>query len=336
MNKTFGSLVAATAAAAALSLVTLASASAASTSASTGSSAVAAGSSAVAAGSSAVAAGSQVRNPNWAGWVDTINHPGGYNRFNRVTAMFKVPGINCAKSVIGGKRYPNGPYSAAAFWVGFDGTNSDSAYLEQAGIGATCSGPKAYAQYNAWYQMTPTKHVIVPLKGSRSNPGTVRAGDSIQVQVLDTAGVDPNSPKWANPKYAGYSYSVLIRDTTRNVWFYQNGLKPSDSTGYAGGQAPDSSAEVITEGPGIGGPYHKPYATGLADMGTVNYTDVYVSSLASGWIYELNMHSTNGIWTAAPWIAGHNVWWGWQTLMHPGSLGGSVGNYSSPFSTYWK
>jgi hypothetical protein len=337
MNQTIRSLVAASAATAALSLITLAAAStSAASSATTATSA-----------SSVVPTGNQVLSNSWTGWVDTMNQAGGYNRFNRIEATFKVPGINCGKSVIGTKRYPGGPYSAAAFWVGLDGTNSDSNYLEQAGITATCASKGAFAQYYAWYQMTPKTVKKVPLAG-------LRVSDSITVVVIDTAGVDPNSPKWADPKYAGYSYSVSIKDTTRKTGYYQNGLKPSNSAGYAGGQAPGTSAEVITEGVS-NGPYNTPYATGLADMGTVNYTDVYVDSLDTGWIYGMNMHP-NSWWTAAPWSAGHQhyIWfWGqnpqdhnkwewykvntyWQTLMHPGTLGGVAGGSSSPFSTYWK
>ena len=70
-------------------------------------------------------------------------------------------------------------------------------------------------------------------------------------------------------------------------------------------------------------------------MGTVNYTDVYVTSFATGWIYGMNMQS-NQYWTATPWNAGHEVWPEWRTFMHPGSLGGTPGDSSSPFSTYRK
>ena len=156
-----------------------------------------------------------------------------------------------------------------------------------------------------------------------------------------------------------------IQDTTRHISWYRNGLRPSNYPGYGGGRAPDSSAEVITEavsnGPFAGdnlktNPWSKGPATiGLADMGTVSYTDVYVSSDVTGWIYGMNMHS-NGTWTATSWNAGHEVYtwtWGqnkqdhnkwewykvylyWQPLIHPGSLGGQVGDYSAPFSTYWK
>jgi hypothetical protein len=344
MNKIFGSLAAATAAAGALSLITLAAASP------PGSGPAAAATSS----SSAITAGAQL-NSSWAGWVDTMKHTGGRNRFNRVTATFKVPGINCSKSVIGTKlRFPGGPFSEAAFWVGLDGTNSDSGYLEQAGISAECASKTAYATYFSWYQMTPKDVNGVRLTGSKGNPATVRVGDSITVTVMDTAGVDPTSPKWDDPAYAGRVYSVRITDSTRHVGYYRNGLTPAGSTGYAGGRAPGTSAEVITEAP-ANGPWNKPHAVGLADMGTVSYTDVYVSSSATGWIYGLSMKS-NGTWSADQWNAGHQhtlrVWgqnpkdhnkWEWytvntywQTLMHPGSLGGTCPGCSSPFSTYWK
>ena len=150
-----------------------------------------------------------------------------------VTATFKVPGINCSKSVIGGKRYPGGPYSAASFWVGLDGTNGDSNRLEQAGVTVTCASKTSPAQYHAWYQMTPWVIGKVSLAG-------IRAGDSITVLVWDTDVVTPNSPKWGNPKYAGYSYSVSIKDTTRGTSWYQNGLRPDQNGLPHGSRAPDS------------------------------------------------------------------------------------------------
>jgi hypothetical protein len=314
MNKIFGSLAAATAAAGALSLITLASASPAASQA------------ASLTASSAVTAGTG--STNWAGWVDTMKKTGGPNRFNRVTATFKVPGINCAKSLIGSKRYPGGPYSGAGFWAGLDNGGANKTWLEQAGITALCSGPKAYATYYAWYQMDPNHNVKVLLRGSKGNPATVRVSDSITITVMDTGGLTPSSPKWADPALAGHIYSVSIQDTTRHVGYYSNAL-------HTPSRAPDSSAEVITEGIGTDGPYHKPYATGLADMGTVHYTDVYVSSYATGWIYGMSMKSSP-TWTATPWTLGHRNSLGWHVLVHPGPLGGTSPGSSSPFSTYWK
>jgi hypothetical protein len=311
MRRLTASLVAA--ATGALALIPLASASAATTS--------------TPVASSATLAGSQTESHSWAGWVDTMNKPGGYHQFKGVEATFKVPGINCSGSVIGSKRYPGGPYSAAAFWVGLDGTNSDSNRLEQAGITGTCASKTSSAQYYAWYQMTPFTVVKVSLAG-------LRAGDSITVAVEDTDGVTPYSPKFGNPADAGYSYSVSIKDSTRGSSYYKNGLRPDQNGLPHGSRAPDSSAEVITEAVS-NGPYNTPHATGLADMGTVNYTDVNVSSFASGWIYGMSMKSTEW-WTATAWNAGHEVWPEWRTLINPGSLSGNVGGGPSPFSTYWK
>ena len=318
MNRTIRSLVAATAATAALSLITLA---AASTSA------------AARPAASPLTASSTTKSLVWAGYVDTMNHPGGYNRFKSVQATFKVPAINCSKSIVVGHpwpaRYPGHKYwSAAGFWVGLDGGENDTANLEQTGITGYCTGPKAAAQYEAWYQMDPQLYVIIPLKDAKSHQGTMRVGDTIHVQVWDTAGVDPRSPKWANLKYAGYIYSVGIQDTTRGISYYSNGLKPR-TNGY--GRAPDMTAEVITEAVS-GGPYSTAkYTIGLAKMGTVNYTDVYVSSFATGWIYGINMHS-NWVWSASKYSVNQP-----RTLIGVTALGGSAANAgsSSPFSTYW-
>jgi Peptidase A4 family len=272
--------------------------------------------------------------PSWAGWVDTMNKPGGSSKFKMVTATFTVPGINCGKSLIGSKRYPTGPYSAVAFWAGFDGTSTDypgsgSSYndslrLEQAGITGTCASKGAFAAYYAWYQMTPFTVVKVPLKG-------LRVSDSITVTVIDTDGVTPRSVKYGNPADAGYSYSVRITDHTQHSSYYANGLRPDQNGLVHGSRAPDSSAEVITESPGLGGPYNTPNATGLAYVARVNYSDVEVTSFDTGWIYGYSMKS-NQYWTAVQWNAVHDG----KTLMHAGSLGGPGIASPSPFSTYWK
>ena len=203
MNKTFGSLVAATAAAAALSLITLAAASP------PGSGPAAAATSS----SSAITAGSQL-NSSWAGWVDTMSQSGGRNRFNRVTATFKVPGINCSKSVIGTKlRFPGGPYSEAAFWVGLDGTNSDSGYLEQAGI---CGGVRQQDRLRDVLLLVPDDaegRQRRQAHGLEGQPGWCGVGDSITVTVME------HRPAWIparrsgiDPAYAGRAYSVRITD----------------------------------------------------------------------------------------------------------------------------
>ena len=274
--------------------------------------------------SSVINAGSSTPSADWAGYVDTMNHPGGYNQFKSVRATFTVPGINCSKSVIGGKPWPAGTpghkyWSAAGFWVGLDGSLTDSQRLEQAGITGYCTGPKAYAQYEAWYQMTPRKYVTVPL--------AVRVGDRITVTVWDTDGVTPQSPKWGDPKYAGYSYSVDIQDTTRNTSWYRNGLRPDQNGLPHGSRAPDRTAEVITEAVSYGPYANAKYTIGLADMGTVSYTHAMVSAYDTGWIYAQQLAS-NHYWTAAKYSV--NV---------PRNLIGTTaltpGNEESSFSTYW-
>lgn len=290
---------------------------------------------------------SSTASSNWAGYVDTMKTPSGdngYDRFKGVTATFKVPAVSCQGSVPG--TYPPPPpvpgqskdYSAVSYWVGLDGNGTDTKSLEQAGIGATCSSKTASPHYYAWYQMDPQQgNVPVTL--------TVRTGDTIWVSVEDTDGVTPESPKFGNPADTGYAYSVLIEDKTRNTKWSKNGLKPGD-----GVRAPDATAEVITEAVS-NGPYFVSakaphYDIGLAQTGTVNYTDVEVTSLHTGWIYAIAMQS-NQYWTVAGWNAGHTVWWWfwdintrkwihehyWSSLLGPSQLNG--GGEVSWFSTYW-
>jgi len=318
LSRTLTRLAAAAAAAASLAFISLA----------------AAGAPAAGPAASALTAASSTPSSVWAGYVDTIRHPGGRNRFSSVAATFKVPAITCAKSIVVGHpfpaSYPGHKYwSAAAFWAGLDGGNGDADSLEQAGITGYCTGPRVAAQYEAWYQMNPHHNVVVPLRNAAGHPGTVRAGDTIQVSVRDTAGVTPGSPKWADPRYAGYIYAVTLKDTTRGLSYDSGSLKLRS---FGTGRAPGMTAEVITEavsgGPYSSGPKH-PYTIGLARMGVVRYTDVYVSSLATGWIYGMGMHST-GTWTVAKYVIDTP-----RDLIGVTALGGIAPGSSSPFGTYW-
>jgi hypothetical protein len=315
MNKTITRLAAAAASAASLALIPLAMASA-----------PAAGLAA-----SSLTASSSIPSVDWAGYVDTMRHPGGADRFNSVRATFKVPAISCAKSIVVGHpwpaSYPGHKYwSAEASWVGLDGGANDTGSLEQAGITGYCTGPRAAAQYEAWYQMDPKHNVVVSLKDAGGHPGAVRAGDTIQAVVYDTGGLTPASPKWASQKYAGYIYSVTLTDTTRGISYYSNGLKPR-THGY--GRAPDMTAEVITEAVS-NGPYSgAKYTIGLARMGVVRYTDVYASSLATGWIYGLSMQS-NSAWSVSQYSVDVP-----RDMIGVTRLGGVTAGDSSPFGTYW-
>ena len=283
--------------------------------------------------SSVINAGSSTPSADWAGYVDTMKHPGGYNQFKGVTATFTVRGVNCSKSVIGGPRWPAGTpghkyYSAASFWVGLDGTSTDSQRLEQAGIGATCASKTASAQYYGWWQMTPNEgNQQVTLTSSKGAKGTVRAGDVVTVFVWDTDGVTPNSPKWGNPADAGYTYSVSIQDKTRGISWYKNGLRPDQNGLPHGSRAPDRTAEVITEAVSNGPYANAKYTIGLADMGTVSYTHAMLSAYDTGWIYAQQLAS-NHYWTAAKY-----------SVDVPRDLIGTTaltpGNEESSFSTYW-
>lgn len=233
-----------------------------------------------------------VAEVNWAGYEDDMIHPtepssnSGGMQFDEIYAQFKVPGINCGKSVIGPREYSaafrkthGNIWSAVSFWAGLDGEQGKKT-IEQAGVDAICSGPKAYATYKPFYQDWTGTTNFVTLTGSKHNPGTVRVGDTIQMYVADA------QPHTAKPSQTGYLYAMGITDVTRNV-------KWTATVKAGAGRAPDSSVEVVTEA-ASDGPYASaaldPSGTiGLADFTPVTYIGVEQSSFPIGYVYGISM-----------------------------------------------
>jgi hypothetical protein len=255
MTKTFRSLVAAAAATAALSLITLASASPS------------------AAASPAVphSAAGQFENNNWAGTMVKAKGSGG---FHVVSAKFTVPKVNCARSVKTSKTLPGDAYSEASFWVGLGGWLHTKA-LEQAGITAICATKTSAAHYQAWYEMVPANDQTVSIRLTThetypgaygSTPGKtkpVRAGDSISVIVQDNSNAMAES---------GRIYEVDFYDWTQAAGYQSLG---NLSPGIRGN---DQTAEVITER--TAHTVANPVLLGLAYHGSVYYTDTMVSTFA--------------------------------------------------------
>jgi hypothetical protein len=75
-----------------------------------------------------ITASASTQTGNWAGYIDTAK-AGVTMKF--VAASFRVPAINCTKSLTCGKGGSVFPYSQAAFWVGIGGYGSHERTLEQ-------------------------------------------------------------------------------------------------------------------------------------------------------------------------------------------------------------
>lgn len=96
---------------------------------------------------------------NWSGYV--ISGSGAYTT---VSASWTQPAVNCGAT----------PSAFSAFWVGLDGSGSNT--VEQTGTEANCAGGSP--TYAAWYEMFP--------KRSFGYPNPVVPGDSLTASV--TAG----------------------------------------------------------------------------------------------------------------------------------------------------
>ena len=252
---------------------------------------------------------------NWAGYVETMKTPGGdkgEDRFKRVEATFTVPHVSCAKSILYTQSQYQ-PWSATSMWVGFDGEQGSTA-IEQAGIQATCASRTAAAKYTVFYQVVTTDNVTPSF--------TVKPGDVVTASVEDSTDLAPGAspgPNFGNPAKAGYYYTLSVQDVTRGTtWTKYNAKVPN--------RAPDAQAEIITEAESNGPFYPHPAAIGLADMGTVTYTDASVASLATGWIYGIQLMPTE-YWTLTK-----------DSLTLPQNLIGTtaLSDADSSFSTYWK
>jgi len=304
MNRTFRSLVVAAAATAALSLVTLATASPSAT-----------------ASSAPHPAAGQFENNNWAGTMVRTKGSGG---FHVVSAKFTVPKVTCSRSIGGGK---TSTYSEVSYWVGLGGWLHADGALEQAGIAATCASKTSAPHYGAWFEMVPRNGGMVPIHLTThetypgaygSTPGKakpVKAGDSITVIVQDGGNTTSES---------GLDYEIDIYDWTQAVGYQSLGnLSP-------GIKGDDRTAEVITErtSAGLSGPL-----TGLAYTGSAYYTDNLVSTFADPGQYvglsaTTSFTSTRLVMTD---VSGH-------PLIIPSALssyGGTYGPGGHSFHTYW-
>ena len=309
MNKTPRSLVAATAATAALSLIPLALTS-------TSSAAV---SGPAASGSAA----GTYSNYNWAGTMVTAKGSGG---FHVIAADFTVPKINCARSIKTSKTLPGDAYSEASFWVGLGGFNVKA--LEQAGVTGKCATKTSAPTYGAWYEMVPANDqtVNIHLTTHETYPGAygstpgqakpVKADDRISVIVQDNSNTMADS---------GHRYEVDIYDWTQAAGYQSLGnLSP-------GIRGSDKTAEVVTER--ASHTVANPVLLGLAYTGSVYYTNIFVGTFADpahtfGLSAAPSFTSTRLLMTDAN---GH-------LLIIPSALssyGGQYGSGGHSFHTFW-
>jgi Peptidase A4 family len=263
MTKTFRSLVAATAAAAALSLVTLAAASPAS------------------AAVTQVPSGTQLTG-NWAGYYAV---PANGKGPESVFATFTVPKVSCKQSI-----GPNPTYGS--IWAGIGGmmndvSNGKQAWLEQDGIEITCKTRGSQPVYNPFWEIVrpsggspygnPYDSVI--FQDASGHDATVSPGDQISLSVFDGS----------YQKVRQFGFTVTVgRDSSNPVDYAKSAFLPP--TAYTG-----RTAEVITEHPSgaslLQGDLaatwfyqnvlrRDPPSAGLVNMGDVHYSEaMYLTHL---------------------------------------------------------
>ncbi len=180
-------------------------------------------------------------------------------RLRFVSADFTIPSVNCAKSPLG-----SSGLAYASNWAGLDGFAS--ATVEQIGVDSFCDS-SGTPQYDAWYEMYPTDPVVF---------SGVSAGDAISVSVY----------------YTGSGYSLTLTDLNSGAKVQTTQPCPHGVT------CKNSSAEVITEDPGLAAP-----VVNLADYGMVNVTGAAVTSL----------NGTHGT------LAGNSLWTSSEIVMKNGS-----------------
>ena len=175
MTRTIQSLVAATAATAALSLITLAAASPSAVSSSAASPS--------AASMAPIHSSAVVQTGNWAGYVDVAANPGIKMHF--IAATFRVPPVSCARSLTyDGRQHP---YSQAAIWAGLGGYGGGHRPLEQAGIFVQCWTKNSAPQYSAFWEVLPRWQNVQLVKITGGTRSTIKAGDLVTVLVQDDA-----------------------------------------------------------------------------------------------------------------------------------------------------
>jgi hypothetical protein len=170
--------------------------------------------------------GSGVTFQNWAGYAATET------QYTSVSANWTAPTVACTTGV-----------QQSAFWVGFDGFETDS--VEQTGTSANCKD--GTAKYFAWYEMYPDKQV--------NYHNVVDPGDHMKASVTYDSGTD---------------FTLVITDATRH-W-------SKTATVSVSGDLRES-AEAIAEAPCCtkAGDFEP-----LADFGTVSFSDVMVDGVPIG------------------------------------------------------
>jgi len=159
-------------------------------------------------------------------------------KFRKVTANFHVPRLDCARTP-GGTR---GTFSSE--WVGLDGFASDT--VEQDGISADCAPGTSKPTYTAWHEIFPRPEVATKI--------VIHPGDSITATVA----FSPTT----------HNFRMALTDNTNHHHF-------SVSRKCAATSCPRSSAEFISEAPGING-----RLASLADYRTERFVTTAITSSA--------------------------------------------------------
>lgn len=164
---------------------------------------------------------------NWGGYVAQRSGV----KFRYVRAAFFVPYIDCTGT----------PSSFSGHWVGLDGAGNST--VEQDGILAACqSGTPVYS---AWYEMFPLPPVYSTI--------TVRPGNSIVASAYYDSGTG--------------KFTLSLTDTTNGQHFTHTVPCPS------GSRCQRASAEVISEAPSSGSSILP-----LTDFRAASFSDVVVTN----------------------------------------------------------
>ncbi len=159
-------------------------------------------------------------------------------KFRKVTANFHVPHLDCART----PGETRGTYSSE--WVGLDGFASET--VEQDGISADCAPGTSKPMYTAWHEIFPRPEVATKI--------VIRSGDSITATVA----FSPTT----------HNFRMSLTDNTNHHHF-------TVFRKCAATSCPRSSAEFISEAPGING-----RLASLADYRTERFVTTAITSSA--------------------------------------------------------
>jgi hypothetical protein len=165
-----------------------------------------------------------VQSQNWSGYADD------QDTYNSVAASWTQPAVDCSAGggvgggVLGGLLGANGlgnllgpGSSAASFWVGLDGYNSNS--VEQLGADSDCNGTTP--TYYAWWEMYPNPSQVL----SSSYP--VKPGDQMTA--------------WVASNGSGTDFYLALKDSTAG-WSFATNQTASPGFGR-------TSGEIVAEAP---------------------------------------------------------------------------------------